>query len=40
MVGLASGVSEEDAAKALEASNFETRTAVVTITRSVGAEEH
>jgi N-acetylmuramic acid 6-phosphate etherase len=39
MVALASGVSEEDAAKALEASNFETRTAVVAITRSVGPDE-
>jgi N-acetylmuramic acid 6-phosphate etherase len=39
MVALASGVSEQDAAKALEASNFETRTAVAAITRSVGPDE-
>jgi N-acetylmuramic acid 6-phosphate etherase len=39
MVALASGVSEEEAATVLEASNFETRTAVVAITSKVSPDE-
>jgi N-acetylmuramic acid 6-phosphate etherase len=39
MVALASGVSEEEAAAVLEASGFETRTAVVAITSKVSPDE-
>jgi N-acetylmuramic acid 6-phosphate etherase len=39
MVALASGVSEDEAATVLAASNFETRTAVAAITAKVTPDE-